>query len=324
MAAFFAPLFPAPFAPSPVPRREDAKPTAAMPCIAVFTDLSTHGARAAWRGALVARDHGLPLRLVACAPFAARALPTPRQSLERLAREIRQRLQLAVSCVEATAPRAKETLEALAADAALIVIAPGQPRPLLDRLVGTRAEQWLRRVGRPVLVVQRPALASYRRAMTCVDLAPGSHLLVEATRRLARDPRMTVFHALCTRHEEIMHLADVPASRIRASYESAAEQARAAIERVVLKTGATLDDVLPLVERGAAAECILERERSTDADLLVLGLRRLGRWTAWTCGVARRVLLAARSDVLLLPLPAPPQWPAPQPASRTLRAEDAR
>lgn len=283
--------------------------------VLAITDLSAAGTNAAWRAALVARDRGVPLDLLSLQQRPA-AVPEALAALQDLARELRERLHIAVSAQAMAGELQREGAQA-AMDAGLLVIAAGRGNLLGDWILGTRAERLVRRCRTPVLVVRRPAFTSYRNVVVPVELRAEAGTLIAAARALSRDPQMKVLHIVGTAHEEAMRLADVPEKVIHAQRQTTAERARRTLAELIAATGAHEDGAVPVVSFGHAPTSVLEDELARGAELLVVGKRpRPALADLLVGGVAQRVLSATRSDVLVVQL-APSARLAAAPAAMT-------
>lgn len=284
----------------PPPRQ---RPVVAGP-VAVFVDHSREAANAAWRGALVARDCGVPLHLVAVQSLHAE-LGKAVARADALAAEIRGRLGLQVSSRAIVGTREHEGVEATR-DASLLVLPSaadrGPWRP------GSPVLRILRRSRRPVLLARIPARASYRRAIAAVELDRHAGPLIAAAHALSRDPGMKVLHVLNTSHEETLRLADVPERVIRGQRERDARRARVVLADLIASAGAR-DAAEPAIAFGNARNAVAEQQRVTGAELLIVGKRsRLALVDALCGSVAQRSLRSAGADVLVLPMP--PRAPA--------------
>jgi nucleotide-binding universal stress UspA family protein len=299
------------FGPAPAVFPERNAPLVSQPHVLAITDLSNNGTNAAWRAALVARDRGLPLRIVT---VRSGGLAQAQATLRALARELRERLHVTVAATAIHGRLLREGAAAARAAALVVLAAPGSNR-LADWLLGTPAERLLRRSGTPVLLVRRTAYTSYRNVVVPVELRPESGALIAAGTSLSRDPRMKVFHVLDTDHEGTLRLADVPETVIRSTREKAVERARQALVDLIEAEGAHHDGAVPAIAFGNAPARVLEKEAMASADLLVLGKRRRRALPDFfRRGVARRVVAAAHADVLLVPFPAVPAAIATAPA----------
>jgi nucleotide-binding universal stress UspA family protein len=268
--------------------------------VIVFVDDSPEATNAAWRAALVARDRGLPLHLVALQPLHAR-LDQAARLLDVLAREVHGKLGLLVTSQAIAGSREHEGVE-IARSASLLVLPASGPRAGWPP--GSPVLRMLRETGRPVLAVRLPAYASYRRVLVAVKQDFESRALVAAAHALSRDPGMKVLHVIDTRHEQAMRLADVPERTIRARREGDAERTRAVLVDLIASAGAGGEGgAVPVVDFGHAADRVIEHELATSADLLVAGKRpRHPLVDTLRGGVPQRVLRDAGADVLLVPL----------------------
>ena len=256
-------------------------PTAGARRVLVYVDRSPEAANAAWRGALVARDRGLPLHLVALQPLHA-SLAEARAVADALAADVLGKLPLEVFPEGIVGSFEHEGLEA-ARDASLLVV-PARP--------GLPVLRMLRRTGRPVLVVRLPARASYERVLAAVELDLQACPLIAAAHALSRDRGLTVMHVLDIAQAET------------AQREREALRARAVLADRIAAAGARDDGVEPLVAFGDPASRVVQQRTATRAELLVVGKRpRLAIVDALREGVAQRVLRTAGSDSLLLPTP---------------------
>ncbi|TFZ05688.1 hypothetical protein EZ313_03230 [Ramlibacter henchirensis] len=284
----------------PVARRAPAqqRATAGTRHIAVFVDGSPEAANAAWRGALVARDRGLPLHLIVLHPLHA-DLAEAASTADSLASEVRGKLDLQVSSQAIAGTREHEGVEATR-DASLLVLPSAARRGPWPP--GSPVLRMLRRARRPVLLARTPAQMSYRRVLAAVELDLDACSLIAAARALSRDPCMKVLHVLDTSHEETMRLADVPERVIHSQRERDALRARGVLADLIASAGGR-DDAEPAIAFGNAEQAVVEQQLATGADLLVVGKRpRHALVDALRGGVAQRVLRSAAADVLVLPM----------------------
>ena len=240
--------------------------------VVVYVDRSPDAANAVWRGALVARDRGLPLHLVALQPLHAN-LAEAGAVAEAFADEVRGKLPLEVSAEGIVGEFDHEGLDA-ARDASLLVVPARPDLPVL---------RMLRRTGQPVLVVRLPARASYERVLAAVELDLQACSLIAAAHALSPDSGLTVMHV--RRDRDALRVREILLDRIAAA-------------------GAQDDGVELLVAFGDPASRVVQQRTAIRAELLVLGKRpRLALIDALRDGVAQRVLRASACDTLLLPTP---------------------
>lgn len=286
--------------------------------VLAFIDRGPEAANAAWRAALVARDRGLALHLVAMQTLHAN-LAEAAGTASSQAAELRRRLDLDVVAHALAGTRDHEGVE-VARQASLIVLPPSPPG--LRWPFGSPVLRMLRRCGRPVLLVRRPAKASYRSVLAAVELELDACSLISAGRALSRDPRMKVLHVLDTAHEEAMRLADLPARALQERRERDAASARRVLAELIASAGAR-DDAHPVISFGPVRDALLGRQVASNVDLMVLGKRpRPPLADALFGGVTQAVLRHARADVLVLPMApraAAPSWQRPEFAGATGR-----
>ena len=265
--------------------------------VLALVDGSPAAANAAWRAALVARDHRFPLQLL----HAGTRPPGPNEA-PALARTLRGHLGIAVDLQTIEGDALPEVVRA-ARDASLLVVGARRGNLLREFVLGTQAERLLRLCRVPVLVVKRPALAGYRRVLVPVDLGPETGRVIATACLFSRDPRMEVLHALGVRDEVAMRVAEVPEAMLRRQRNRAAEGARRRLEQSIAAAGLHTEGAQPAVTFGDAAAAVLARERAMRAELVVLGKRRRGLLADFFLGsVTQRVLAAARADVLTIPV----------------------
>lgn len=249
--------------------------------VVAYVDRSPEAANAAWRGALVARDRGLPLHLVALQPLHGN-LAEAKAVAEAFADEVRGKLALEVfpECIAGDFEH--EGLDA-ARDASLLVVPARPDLPVL---------RTLRRTGRPVLVVRLPGRASYERVLAAVELDLDACSLIAAAHALSRDRGLTVMHVLDMAQEEA------------ARRDHDALRAGDALSDLIAAAGAWEAGVESLVAFGDPQLRVLHQRTATRAELLVVGKRpRSALADALRGGVAQRVLRAGSGDTLLLPIP---------------------
>jgi nucleotide-binding universal stress UspA family protein len=163
--------------------------------IVAIVDFSPKSDNAVARAALLAREHGASLHLlhvVAPRRFATASLWTPeRDDLPvRIERACRALATLAARTatthgVEASCKvRSGDTLQAILEEsraADLVVVAAKRSNPLRDVVLRTPTERLLRLLQRPMLVVKRAALGSYRGTLVPTAGTSRGGFLVEPT-----------------------------------------------------------------------------------------------------------------------------------------------
>jgi nucleotide-binding universal stress UspA family protein len=269
--------------------------------VLVLSDLSTASANAAWRGALLARDHGAWLRLL----HVGRLPSTVRHAeavLEALAWELQERLGIAVLAQSVRGSFRREAAAA-AAEADLLVVRSAQARPLRDWLTGFHPERLVQSCQVPTLVVRKPAAVSYGRVLAAVDNGDDAASKVAIAAAMTRAPHKEVLRALMA--EEDRTSSAEP--RLRGDRHRAAKRLRTVVQGVMEETDAARRArEAPLVVFDHSADMLLASERSILADLVVIGRAARNTPAWWAPRTNSRIVLAhALSDVLVLPAAQP-------------------
>lgn len=283
--------------------RAFGSPTFRAGRVVALTDHSASATNAAWRAALVARDLGLPLHVVGlCSAGADRR--ASQLLLDQLTCELKRTLQVVARASLVHASGLAAVAEA-ARGASLLVVDALHGGRLRNWLLGSLAQRLARRCRTPVLAVRRPAVASYRRVTVSVDLQSAASGLIAAARALSRDHRMQVLHVLQGRDRARTLLAGVPLDVVRSQREQATGAARQKLAGLIAQAGACDDAAEPVTVFGHVAVAVLEHERRSRAQLLVLGHPHRGALVDLVLGgVVLWLLPATQADVLLVPLPA--------------------
>lgn len=201
--------------------------------------------------------------------------------------------------------RAHECIEAVARarQADLLIIGPGNPQTLRERLFGSTADRLTRSDLTPVLVVRTQPQGPYRDVTVAMDFSPSAQQALDAA--IVLTPRSII---------EIVHVVDLPLSfeqallkagtstaEIEAYRRSRREAARHKLKMVL--TDKRLEWLTPRVRivEGSPAEIVAGLSCANDRDLLVLGSHGRNIVTRALLGsVARRALHGARRDILVV------------------------
>lgn len=218
------------------------------------------------------------------------------RSLERMAASAGNRPEIRVEIGKA-GPVIERLLRDHAAD--LLIIGPGKPQNLRERLFGSTADRLVRCSPCPILVVKRQGDDSYRRIIAAVDFSPMS---IEAARIAAEtmpQARLDLVHVLEVplAFEQAMLTAGTSQARIE-QYR----QARARTATEALKAARTEISAIggTRVIRGDPATVLIRLARSARTDLVALGVQGRSAVPDMFAGSITRRLLAASSCDLLL------------------------
>lgn len=295
--------------------------TTSVDVLLAATDFSPVADRAVGRAAQLARDAGVPLRLVHATGdgdwLARIALELEEDfGLERVARaaadrleEVRERLVAgelqAVECdvVQTSLGVALPSL-LHGEERGILVMGAGGQGGWREGLLGSTADRVIRTGHLPVLLVRQAAEAAYGRVLLATDFSPASFEAARVGRALAPGAEHFLLHALELPLDRDLAFANAnPASR-RAFHDAAMRRAmeRLATAEADLGAGGRLTRA---IHEGRPADTIEAFVREAGIDLVVLGVRARSRWEAHLLGST--ALFATQRlgcDVLLVPEPA--------------------
>jgi nucleotide-binding universal stress UspA family protein len=276
-------------------RASDLVPTARPLAgdVVVLVDTASQAQYAAWRGALIARECGAPLRLLhTCTQAQARVL----------ARQMRNRTGV-FSIMQTASCDLERELAGLSHRTGLLVVPHRRGNFVGESLFGSVAQRLFRAAGVPTLVVKRPAMAGYRRVLACAEVEDDAAVLVRSARCFSRTSLIRVLHVLARELEDSLRIADVSEQALRLHRQRRQRAAYEQLERAIARAGAS-EAATALVAYGDAWLKVLEVARANKAQLVVLGqradslLERLFR-----VSVGLRLTCEGDADVLLVPLP---------------------
>ena len=268
--------------------------------VLAFIDSTAGGINAAWRAALVARDHGRPLHLVSIQSHASDAAAA-KALLQELALQLETRIQVRASTTAVTSEM-RECVTALAAGKDLVVV-PRQPsESWADKVLGTLPERMLRWLSIPLLVVRRPANASYRRVLASVKLDADAERQIGAARFMARGQALRVFHVLEPGAEGSLRLAVVSDLTVSLHRQRRLERAHLEIEALIDRAGARGSGASGLIAFGHVSRRVLDAARGHNAQLIVIGSgRRSAFGDVFFGGLVQDLIREAEADLLVLP-----------------------
>ncbi|RZU99236.1 universal stress protein [Spiribacter vilamensis] len=276
----------------------------------VATDLSDRSERAQRRATLLARRHGLAIRLVYVIDTdqPAALIESQRDQvstiLQRLARTIETSDGISCSTDVRTAGSIEVGIQSsLSDDTRLIVLGSHRKRPFRDLFLGGTSERIIAHAERPVLVVQGPPIEDYRRVLLTTDLSAGSREAADqlASQSLIADASVTVLHVAGSLERSATasnQATDAGQEKMLAHAQAVAADA---LDRLV--TESNLGMVAQRVEADPrpVAATILEVAEREGSDLIVLAPRqRTGVETFLRYSVTTRMLNASPVDLLVL------------------------
>jgi nucleotide-binding universal stress UspA family protein len=284
------------------------------------TDFSVDAGAALNRAVMVAQEHGASLEVLhVLAHESLDALrqwvPEPLAFGERLTGALRTELE---SCAAAAAARAGVRIETRvvvgdvtqsilerAGSADLLAIGAHGSNPLKDFMIGTTAERLAGQCTTPILVVRVTPERAYSNVLVAVDLLPGSDKAMATALEFAGGATLTAAHVFDVPFEGMLARAGVGQPVIDEHRLRAHQAALEKIAELSRSVSGEADRFLALVERGHAAATLVDQQRRTRADLVVIRKRVRSLVEALLLGsVTRHVLSDVASDVLLLTQPA--------------------
>lgn len=185
----------------------------------------------------------------------------------------------------------------------LVIIGPGVPRGLRERVFGSTADRVSRCAPCPVLIVRQDAAGPYRRVITGMDFSAHAQAAARWALRIAPEARQSIVHGddIPLGFEQSMLKTGTSQAEIT-RYRSA----RTRIARQKLREGLAasgLDAQTDIrIRQGNPAAVVLASARR--ADLVVIGTQGMNAVAQRMLGsVARKVLMHATCDTLAVPGP---------------------
>jgi nucleotide-binding universal stress UspA family protein len=284
------------------------------------TDFSADAGAALNRAVMVAKEHGASLEVLhVLAHESLDALrqwvPEPLAFGERLMGALRTQLE---SCAAEAAARAgvrietrvvvgdvTQSISERAGSADLLVIGAHGTNPLKDFMIGTTAERLAGQCTTPILVVRVPPERPYSNVLVAVDLLPGSDSAMAAALEFAGAATLTAAHVFDVPFEGMLARAGVGQPVVDEHRLRAHQVALDKIAELSRSVSGEAIRFLAVVERGHPAATLVDQQRRTRADLVVIRKRVRSLVEALVLGsVTRHVLSDVASDVLVLTQPA--------------------
>src|SRR5690606_10926833 len=197
--------------------------------------------------------------------------------------------------------KADQLIERLIRDHAadLLVIGPGRPQNLRERIFGSTADRVVRVGLCPVLVVKRATDDPYRRAISAVDFSPMSFEEVQTATHLTTLAKLELIIAFETPNTYVQTMRNVGTSQANLERYREAKALTAYTELRYDRADLAVAGKIRVV-RGDPATALVRVARSGRADLIALGIQGKNAVSRLILGsVARRVLAASSCDVLL-------------------------
>lgn len=217
-------------------------------------------------------------------------------SLQHLAAGAAVQTEIAVEC-----GKADQLIDRLILDHAadLLVIGPGKPQNLRERVFGSTADRVVRSGLCPIVVVKRASDKPYRHVIAAVDFSPMAFAAAQTAARIAPLATLELIHALEIPLTFEQAMLKVGTSQTEIDRYRKAKAKAAYAELRSLRASLSMPGNVRVV-RGEPATALVRLARSGKTDLVALGVQGRSAVSKTVLGsVARRVLGASSCDVLL-------------------------
>ena len=270
--------------------------------ILAITDFSAHSERALDRAALLASQHGAPLRLMYFAEEPHHYLTDPVARLAQRARQLARRHGIRVHALQRHPVEVGHILEE-SRSSGLLVVGPQWQRSWKWFFLGTRLDQLVRESRCPVLVVRQAASRDYADVLVAVDLSQGSRELIGFAGQFAQASSVKLFHAINSVADSRLRLADVTPEARQAWRVDSRQRARERLLQLTRTLSPPGSGVEVQVGNGDPAYQAAVEQQASRAELVVVGMRQASTLARLLVGsVAQRLARWAEGDVLVVPL----------------------
>ena len=181
----------------------------------------------------------------------------------------------------------------------LLVIGPGKPQNLRERVFGSTADRVVRSCACPILVVKREAAQPYRRIAAAIDFSPMSFAAAQTAARIAPLAVLELIHALeiPLTFEQAMLKVGTSQAEVDQYLKAKARAVHADLRS--LRSSLSVPGKVRIV-RGDPTTALVRLARSGRMNLLALGVQGRNAVSKLVLGsVTRRLLADSSCDVLL-------------------------
>lgn len=217
-------------------------------------------------------------------------------SLKQMAESAAVQAEIEVEC-----GKADQFIERLIRDHAadLLVIGPGKPQNLREKIFGSTADRVVRAGLCPIVVVKRATDDPYRRVIAAIDFSPMSFAAAQTAAQIAPSAKLELIHALEIPLTFEQAMLKVGTSQAELDRYREAKAKTAYVELRSIRADLAVAGKVRVV-RGDPATALVRVARSGRTDLIALGIQGKNAVSQLILGsVARRVLAASSCDVLL-------------------------
>lgn len=279
--------------------------------ILVATDLSSRSELAVQRAALLARQHGAELIVL--------NVVDDDQPADIIEQEIGQAEDVLRQQADRLAdlPAGKPVVKVLPGDAFNTIVETGQEMAadvlvmgahrkqiLKDIFTGTTLERVIRTGHLPVLMVNQPAAAEYRKALLPVDLSDASAHAIHTARSLGflYNAQIAVLHAFMPLAKDMMHYAGTDLKQVTEHVNRSLEETRVELDNFLQESTLAGLEYKVMLHEGHAYDLIPKAVEIEQPDLLIIGTHsRTGASRVLMGSVADFILRRVNSDILVVP-----------------------
>lgn len=183
----------------------------------------------------------------------------------------------------------------------LLVVGAHGRQHVRDWLLGTSAEQLVRHVKAPTLVVRRESEEPYQKVVMATDFSASALVALRTTADWFVDCDLHVIHVLETEALDRMRAAGVSEDRVNQHYRNLFQEAQERLRSFVTEAGLTPETVKMEVHAGYPGTVAVSAIESLDPDLVVLSHHGRGHWGNMLLGsMATRLLHELQTDILMV------------------------
>lgn len=183
----------------------------------------------------------------------------------------------------------------------LVILGAQSGDSVRKMFLGSTAENVLRKLTRPVLIVKQEPKTPYRRILVAVDFSESSRRAMDFAKNIASRVQITALHAFETPYEAMLRFYGVSGETIAAYHAMVQAEKNRAMEQFVSASGAAAGPLCCLVEFGPAADIIRQKAETLESDLIVIGKHGQSEREEMLLGsVTKQIILNADCDVLVI------------------------
>lgn len=163
-------------------------------------------------------------------------------------------------------------------------------------------DRLLRKIQRPLLLVNAEPRTSYRQVIVAVDFSAASRAAARIALAIAPSARMTFVHAVWLHDEPVMREFELPGDVIRHFRRRACESGRDKLNDFIQTLGPSKQLITQVVEHSRPLPLVAACARRLQADLIVVGKHSKPRIEELLLGsTTQKLLRESQCDLLAVP-----------------------